>query len=135
MSTVTIDNSPFHNQATVTRVYGYRSSSYSCGYHTGIDIIPTTAGGTNNYEYSVCNGQVVNVVNSTTQSLGTQVQIYDTDRGIYWRYCHMVLNSPAVTIGQTVTVGTYLGIMGATGKASRRTLTLRGIKHSSLGVW
>lgn len=30
----------------------------------------------------------------------------------------MVLNSPAVTVGQTVTVGTYLGVMGATGNAS-----------------
>lgn len=117
MSEVTISNSPFHVQSRITRVYGYVSSDYSCGYHTGIDIVPVNSGGTNNNEYSVCNGRVTNVINSTSQRLGTQVQIYDTDRGIYWRYCHMVLNSPVVSIGQTVTVGTYLGVMGATGKA------------------
>lgn len=115
MSEVTISNSPFHVQARVTRVYGYRSSSYQCGYHTGIDIVPNSNDFT---EYSVCNGTVTNVINSTTQALGTQVQIYDTDRGIYWQYCHMVMNSPVVSIGQTVSVGDALGTMGATGKAS-----------------
>lgn len=45
MSTVTIDNSPFHNQCRVTRIYGYRTSSYYCGYHTGIDLVPTSPRG------------------------------------------------------------------------------------------
>lgn len=118
MSTVTINNSPFHVQARITRVYGYRSSDYQCGYHTGVDIVPVNATGDNINEYSVCNGVVTNVVNSTTQSLGTQVQIYDTSRNIYWQYCHMIYNSPAVSIGQEVSVGTYLGKMGATGNVS-----------------
>lgn len=121
MSEVTISNSPFHVQARVTRVYGYRSSDYSCGYHTGLDLVPNS----DNYtEYSVCNGTVTNVVNSTTQALGTQVQIYDTDRGCYWQYCHMVLNSPKVSIGQTVVVGTELGTMGETGHAYGKHLHL-----------
>lgn len=131
MAEVTISNSPFHVQARITRVYGYRSSSYSCGYHTGVDIVPVNAGGSNNNEYSVCNGQVTNVINSTSQALGTQVQIYDTDRGIYWRYCHMVLNSPAVSIGQTVTVGTYLGVMGATGNVTGAHLHLEASTGAS----
>lgn len=120
MSEVTISNSPFHVQARVTRVYGYRDESYQCKVHTGIDIVPNS----NDYtEYSVCNGQITNVINSTTQALGTQVQIYDTDRGIYWQYCHMVFNSPIVSIGDTVTIGSPLGTMGATGHVSRSTFT------------
>ena len=128
MSEVTISNSPFHVQARITRVYGYRTTSYTCGYHTGVDIVPNT----NDYtEYSVCNGEVTNVINSTTQALGTQVQIYDTDRGIYWRYCHMVLNSPKVTIGQTVTIGTELGTMGDTGNVSGAHLHLEASTGAS----
>ena len=128
MSEVTISNSPFHTQARITRVYGYVSSSYTCGYHTGVDIVSNTSDLT---EYSVCNGQVINVINSTTQALGTQVLIYDFDRSIYWRYCHMVLNSPRVSIGDNVTVGTALGTMGATGNVSGAHLHLEASTGAS----
>ena len=132
MSEVTISNSPFHVQCRITNPYNSYNQRYSCnGRHTGADFVPVSAGGSNNNEYSVCNGQVTNVINSTTQKLGTQVQIYDTDRGIYWRYCHMVLNSPAVSIGQTVTVGTYLGVMGATGQVSGAHLHLEASTGAS----
>ena len=39
MATVTISNSPFHATSSITRVFGYVSSSYSCGYHTGVDLV------------------------------------------------------------------------------------------------
>ena len=69
-------------------------------------------------------GTVTNVINSTTQALGTQVQIYDTDRGIYWQYCHMVYKSPVVSIGQQVSIGDVLGTMGETGHAYGKHLHL-----------
>jgi len=132
MSEVTIGNSPFHVQAIITNEYGSYNPRYTCsGIHTGVDIVPTVAGGTNNNEYSVCNGQVVRVINSTTQSLGTQVLIYDTDRNIYWRYCHMVYGSPTVVEGQVITVGTQVGVMGATGNVSGAHLHLEASSQSS----
>lgn len=131
MSTVTIGNSPFHVPCRITRVYGYRSSDYSCGYHTGTDFVPVQSGGTNNALYSVCNGIVANVINSTSQALGTQVLIYDTDRNMYWRYCHMVIHSPIVTIGQYVQVGDAIGFMGATGNVTGQHLHLEASAGAS----
>ena len=40
MATVTINNSPVHDDAVITYPYGIADSGYSCGYHTGLDFAP-----------------------------------------------------------------------------------------------
>lgn len=37
---VTISNSPVHSDAIISYPYGVTDSGYSCGWHTGVDIIP-----------------------------------------------------------------------------------------------
>lgn len=73
--------------------------------------------------YPVKDGTVVYINNKTNVALGVQVQIRDND-GRYWRYCHMVLNSLLVQVGDTVTTNTPLGSMGATGNVTGRHLHL-----------
>lgn len=60
-------------------------------------------------------GEVVEV--STTGALGYRVVIKDLSNR-YWRYCHMVAGSIAVSLGQQVTLNTKLGNMGMTGNAT-----------------
>lgn len=60
-------------------------------------------------------GEVVEV--ATTGSLGYRVVIKDSNNH-YWRYCHMVAGSIAVSLGQQVTLNTKLGNMGMTGNAT-----------------
>ena len=51
MSSVTISNSPFHETSRITYPYGVADSGYSCGYHTGVDIVADS--GTGAYIYPV----------------------------------------------------------------------------------
>lgn len=113
MSTVTISNSPFHATSVITRVYGYVSSSYSCGYHTGVDLV--SQGDLTIYPPYA--GQVTQVNNTPSASLGVNVQIRD-GAGRYWRFCHMVSGSVQVSNGQNVTTATPIGTMGATGNVT-----------------
>lgn len=100
-------NLPVHGEQMISYPYGVVNPSYSCGWHTGVDIIPH--GSTENFPllYSVVVGQVVNVMYDNT--LGQQCQIYDGT--YYWRYCHMQLNSVQVSIGDSVTKNTIIGRM------------------------
>ena len=77
MATVTISNSPFHSQASITRVYGYVSSSYSCGYHTGVDLVSS-----NRAIFPTFDGTITYLNKSGSGSLGVQVQIIDGAREI-----------------------------------------------------
>ena len=52
-------------------------------------------------------------------TLGQQCQIYDGTH--YWRYCHMVLNSVPVQIGDYVNKMTKIGVMGDTRKCKWQT--------------
>lgn len=131
MSSVTINNSPVHSDSIITYPYGITDSGYSCGWHTGLDFAPTGSTETNPILYPVMDGTVVYVNNTTNVSLGVQVQIQDID-GNYWRYCHLVLNSVQVQIGDIVTINTPLGRMGQTGNASGIHLHL---EYSSTQNW
>ena len=104
---------------------------YSCGWHTGVDIVPHGTTENNPILYPVYNGTVVYVSNNPNQALGCQVQILDNS-GRYWRFCHMVENSIAVSVNQTVTTDTPLGRMGATGNVTRKTFTFRVLNISKL---
>lgn len=117
MAEVTINNSPVHSQISIIREYGYVLASYTCGWHTGVDFVPYGSTGTNPDIYSVSSGEVVYVDNNSNQALGVQVQVRD-DNGKYWRYCHMVLNSISVQVGDRVTTDTKIGVMGTTGNST-----------------
>lgn len=118
---VTISNSPVHDEAMISYPYGVQDSGYSCGWHTGVDIVPH--GQTENYPllYFVKNGTVVDI--STTGALGVHVTILDDD-GFYWRYCHMQENSVQVQINDRVSTSSVIGRMGATGNVTGRHLHL-----------
>ena len=120
---VTITNSPVHSEAMISYPYGVVDSGYSCGWHTGVDIVPHGATENNPILYPVYSGQVVYISNDPNQALGCQVQIIDSNNR-YWRYCHLVENSIQVTVGQTVSQNTQLARMGATGNVTGRHLHL-----------
>lgn len=112
MADVTIPNSPFHTTAQITYPYGEIDSGYSCGFHTGVDIV--SRDNDNKIIYPCFGGTVVYTNNTTNVALGVQCQIRD-DVGRYWRYCHMQLNSLNVRVGDRVLTDTPIGIMGSTG--------------------
>lgn len=110
MATVTINNSPVHSDSILTAVYGETGSNWA-RFHTGTDFAPYGSTPANPDLYSVCDGQVVNVLSDST--LGNQVIIKDSQTNNYWRYCHMQSPSP-LQIGDLVNTNTLVGIMGAT---------------------
>ena len=112
------NNLPVHDEQMISYPYGEVNPIYSCGWHTGVDIVPHGSTPNNPDLYSVVTGTVVNVMYDNT--LGQQVQIYDGT--YYWRYCHMVLNSVPVGIGDYVNKMTKVGVMGDTRKCNRQTL-------------
>lgn len=114
MATVTIPNSPVHSDTILTAVYGETGPNWA-RFHTGTDFAPTGSTPANPQLFSVCDGEVVNVMYDGT--LGNQIQIRDNATGNYWRYCHMQNRSP-LSIGDLVNTGTQVGVMGATGNVT-----------------
>jgi murein DD-endopeptidase MepM/ murein hydrolase activator NlpD len=78
--------------------------------HNGIDM----TGGVNTPIYAATSGEVVAA--SYDGSAGNHVIIRGSN-GLYSYYLHMN-SSPAVSVGQTVSQGTYLGGMGTTGNST-----------------
>ena len=121
MATVTSSCSPLHGTCTIGQPYGNASSSYSCGFHTGIDF--PASGVSGSYDiFAVCSGVVV--YTGYTNALGYQVQIQDSVAGVFYRFCHLEANSIVVSTGQNVNTGTKLGVMGNTGNSTGRHLHL-----------
>ena len=119
MSTVTINNSPIHDDSILTGVYGETGSSWvTCGFHTGTDFAPYGQTVPQPMIYSVCEGTVVEVHSSPSGALGCYVVIEDND-GNYWRYCHMVEYSLLVNVGDNVTTNSMLGQMGDSGTGAQ----------------
>lgn len=114
MSTVTIGNSPFHTTSFITSPYGVYRPTGSCKFHTGLDFQSVSK---NSLEYPVESGTVVFTSNNPKQSLGCQVQIKG-DSGRFWRYCHGVVNSILVSVGQRVDINTPLMREGSTGNVT-----------------
>lgn len=117
MAEITINNSPIHSDSMISYPYGVQDSGYTCGWHTGVDFVPYGTTPPNPFLYPVKDGTVVYVNNTTNVALGVQCQIQDND-GYYWRYCHMVLNSLRVRVGDPVTTLMPIGIMGTTGNST-----------------
>lgn len=118
---VTINNSPVHSESMISYPYGVVDSGYSCGWHTGVDIVPHGSTENNPLLYPCVKGRIV--ATPTDNVLGVQVQILD-ENGFYWRYCHMMENSRMVQVGDLVDINTPLGRMGATGNVTGRHLHL-----------
>ena len=122
MAIIESNNLPVHAECMISYPYGVLDSGYSCGWHTGVDIVPHGSTENNPLLYSVVSGTVVYINNTTNVALGVQAVIYD---GVhYWRYCHMVLNSLQVQVGDLVTKNSVIGRMGDTGNVTGRHLHL-----------
>ncbi|MDR3035472.1 MAG: LysM peptidoglycan-binding domain-containing M23 family metallopeptidase [Kitasatospora sp.] len=94
---------------SVTTGYKVAGSSWSSGYHTGIDF-PVSTGTSLK---AVANGTVVSAGNGG--AYGNQVVIKLAD-GKYAQYAH--LSSISVSAGQSVTAGQQIGLSGATGNVT-----------------
>lgn len=114
MAVITIPNSPIHTDSILTAVYGETGPNWA-RFHTGTDFAPYGSTPANPPLFSVCTGTVERIMYDGT--LGNQIQIKDSATGNYWRYCHMQSASP-LSVGDSVTTATQVGIMGATGNVT-----------------
>lgn len=114
--------SPMHINCTIGQPYGNPSSSYSCGFHSGVDFPQSGVTVQNPDLYSITDdGVVVYVYNQsqgTSPALGNQVQILDNRTGLYYRYCHMLYGSVTLNVGDRVNLNTIVGKMGNTGNST-----------------
>ena len=102
---------PIHAECMISYPYGVVDSRYSCGFHTGVDLVPH--GSTENYPllYGCVPSGTVTYVNLTnTGALGVQVQFVDSQNR-YWRYCHMQVGSVTLQVGDSVNYNTVIGRM------------------------
>ena len=95
------------NTTAVNDGFGYRGDEF----HGGIDIM--AAGGSTIMAASP--GTVVTVAED--DGWGAYVKV-DHGGGIYTLYAHMISGSQAVSVGQFVSAGEALGLVGQTGYAS-----------------
>lgn len=116
MATVTINNSPIHGDSILTAVYG-ETGTHWARFHTGTDFVPYGETESQPLLYSVVDGEVVYINNTSTPALGVQCLIKD-NQNRYWRYCHMVVDSLQVQLGDRVTTNNVIGRMGATGNVT-----------------
>lgn len=128
---VTISNSPVHSDAKISYPYGVTDADYSCGWHTGVDIVPYGDTENNPWLYPVFDGEIVTINTNANNALGIYILIKDTNNR-YWRYCHLMTGTVQVTIGQQVTVANPLARMDSTGNVSGRHLHL---ECSTTSIW
>lgn len=91
----------------------YTNNSSNRDYHIGIDIY-----GTNGTVYAASNGKVVAASSSTSGANGRYIIIEHTISGktVYSFYAH--LSSVNVSVGQSITKGTQIGVAGGSGYGS-----------------
>lgn len=106
------------NSVRVSSPYGNRQYYYQGklvkDFHTGIDLVPI--GCTGNEEILAFEDGIVTGVQKTGQQYGTACYVrIKHDNGMYTLYYHLKSNSIVVNVGQRVTRGQKLGIIGTTG--------------------
>ncbi len=94
---------------SITTYYGESGSSWSSGYHTGVDFAQPTGADV----YAAKDGVVVEA--GWGGAYGNTVVIQHSD-GTQTRYAHM--SAVHVSVGQTVTAGQHIGDVGSTGNSS-----------------
>ena len=101
---------------TLTSGFGYRSG----GFHYGIDLSSTTA--PTGLPIRAVADMVVTVAVDAYEggnvTAGTYVKGHTPDGAYTFTYNHMADQSLAVSVGQTVTAGTQIGVEGATGNVT-----------------
>ena len=100
---------PFRGKFRVTCPYG-KPGGWSAGWHIGTDIV----GDADKTIYPIAQG-VVESINAHGSAYGNHVCVKHPDGNVSL-YAH--LSKVSVKVGQTVTLDTPLGIMGATGNAN-----------------
>ena len=106
------------NSVRVSSPYGNRQYYYQGklvkDFHAGIDLVPI--GCTGNEEILAFEDGVVTGVQKTGQQYGTACFVrIKHDNGMYTLYYHLKSNSIVVNVGQRVSRGQKLGIIGTTG--------------------
>ena len=109
---------PFPVTAPLTDRFGPRVGIWTYGgytgnFHSGLDFDP----GAGTPIQAVADGIVSDV---SSDLCGTAVVIDHNVKGEKFQsmYCHMVSGSPKVSVGQSITGGTIIGNVGATGMAT-----------------
>ena len=104
----------FNSKARITQHFGVNKEHYEqfdLEGHDGIDIVPTGDDWTIN---SYTEGIVMQAY--TSSSYGNTVKVFSPSLRLTVRYAH--LSSFLVTEGDSVTIGTPIGIMGNTGNST-----------------
>ncbi|MBQ8768850.1 MAG: peptidoglycan DD-metalloendopeptidase family protein [Oscillospiraceae bacterium] len=96
----------------MTCPYKKKGTSWSCGYHKGIDI---TCG--DRILYSTCDG-VVLTVGWDPNGWGQYVRIREATTGRIHIFAHLVKGSAKVAVNQKVSRKTIIGTMGTTGNST-----------------
>lgn len=110
---------PFEGSFKVTYPYNVINNNYPSGRHDGIDLV----GLDNVNVYSICYGKVSYVgyenVNNIKQGFGLYISIkFDVTNSGYKKVFLAHLKSTNVTLGQSVSPATIIGIMGNTGMST-----------------
>ena len=106
----TVLSSPLGTGYSITSYYGYRDLSSGLNLHKGLDL---SKSGSNVSVKSMSSGTVQKV--AFDQSMGNYVEVKHSDT-VYVRYQHLA--STSVALGDTLTAGQEIGIMGNSGTAS-----------------
>ncbi len=80
---VTISNSPVHSDSMISYPYGVTDSGYSCGWHTGVDIVPSGSTENNPWLYPVFDGEIVVVNTNANNALGIYILIKAFNKILY----------------------------------------------------
>ena len=95
---------------TVTSIYGAREEVFeNVGYHTGIDIANSL-----NTEIKSATDGIVVLAQNMDKYYGNNIEI-EKD-GVIFKYAH--LNEIKVSVGEEVTQGQIIGLMGSTGMST-----------------
>jgi len=106
---------PLPETTTISSGFGYRDCSGCSSDHRGIDLNP----GDGTPVHAVADGVVV-LAEGSDSGLGVHVVIEHVVDGQVVRslYGHMQFGSLAVAVGQTVSRGQQLGLVGSTGQST-----------------
>lgn len=105
-------NIPLTGTFKVTCEYKRKGSTWSAGYHTGIDLVGQDT------IYATCDGQVVRT--GFDQSYGNFIVVKNYEDGKFHWYCHLA--KILVGRGERVTRVSKIGIMGRSGKVTGKHL-------------
>jgi len=107
----------------MTSPYGPRDASIGGGvtgsFHYGIDLA-SPAGGPPATIYAPADMVITVAADNWNWTTGTCVKAHTTDNAYTFSFNHMQYASLVVSVGQTVTKGSKIGIEGATGNVSGR---------------